>query len=56
MLFEEAGSDPIKRSEALRDILQSISLINDGLKREALLQELESISQTEVDLLRTEVS
>jgi len=55
-LFEEAGSDPIKRSEALRDILQSISLINDGLKRDALLQELESISQTEVDLLRAEVS
>ena len=56
MLFEEASSDPIKRSEALRDILQSISLINDGLKRDALLQELESISQTDVDLLRAEVS
>ena len=55
LLFEDAGNDPIKRSEALRDILNSRSLIKDGLKRDALLQELEGITQTPLETLRAEI-
>ena len=56
LLFKECGNDPIKRSEALRDILQSVALINDILKRDSLVKELERICDTSSDILHSELS
>ena len=36
---KDAGSDPIKRAESIRSIMQSISLIPDALKRTVYVQE-----------------
>jgi len=56
LLFKECGNDPIKRSEALRDILQSVALINDILKRDSLVKELERICDTSSVILHSELS
>ncbi len=56
LLFKECGNDPIKRSEALRDILQSVALINDILKRDSLVKELERICDTSSAILHSELS
>ena len=56
LLFKDSGKDPIKRSEALRDILQSVALINDILKRDALVKELERVCDTDSAILHNELS
>jgi len=56
LLFKDSGNDPIKRSEALRDILQSVALINDILKRDALVKELERVCDTDSAILHSELS
>ncbi len=56
LLFNDCGNDPIKRSEALRDILQSVALINDLLKRDALVKELERVCDTNTEVLHQELS
>jgi DNA primase len=56
LLFKDSGNDPIKRSEALRDILQSVALINDILKRDALVKELERVCDTDSAVLHSELS
>jgi len=56
LLFNESGNDPIKRSEALRDILQSVALINDILKRDSLVKELERVCDTDSAVLHSELS
>lgn len=56
LLFKDCGNDPIKRSEALRDILQSVALINDILKRDALIKELARVCDTDNAVLHNELS
>lgn len=39
LLLEEAGKDPLKRAELIKDIVQTISIIPDVIQREVYLQE-----------------
>ena len=40
ILFREAGSDPIKKAEAIRDIVKSVSFVTNALKQEIFLKEI----------------
>ncbi|MFN4914843.1 MAG: DNA primase [Sphingomonadales bacterium] len=55
LLLSECGDDPIKKSEAIRDILQSVACMNDALKRNAMNQELARVCQTDEALLAAEL-
>lgn len=56
LLVNGAGNDPIKRSEAVRDILSSLAEIKDPLKRNAFIKSLADICQMEEALLAQELS
>lgn len=40
ILLKEAGSDPIKKAEAIRDIVKSIAFVQNSLKQEVYLKEV----------------
>ena len=40
ILLKEAGSDPIKKAEAIRDIVKSVAFVTNALKREVYLKEV----------------
>lgn len=40
ILLKEAQNDPIKKAEAIRDIVKSIAFVNNALKREIYLKEV----------------
>lgn len=56
LLLEGISNDPIKKTEAIRDILESLSEIRDNLKRNALNHELAVICGVDEALLATELS
>ncbi|MBC6998593.1 DNA primase [Cytophaga sp. FL35] len=51
ILAKESGNDPIKRAETVRDIVQSISKIPDGIKREIYVQECAGIMNVSESVL-----
>ncbi|MBM3398987.1 MAG: DNA primase [Bacteroidetes bacterium] len=55
LLLSECGDDPIKKSEAIRDILQSVACMNDALKRNAMSQELARVCKIDEALLAAEL-
>lgn len=55
LLLAECGDDPIKKSEAIRDILQSVACMNDALKRNAMNQELARVCKIDEALLAAEL-
>lgn len=40
ILLKEVGNDPIKKAEAIRDIVKSVSFVQNALKREVYLKEV----------------
>lgn len=56
LLFEGAGTDPILRADAIRDILNSLSLIRDSIKRSELLRQLADVSGQAQDQLLYELN
>lgn len=56
LLLEGAGNDPIKRTEAVRDILESVAEIPDPLKRNSLNRELARVCGMDEALLATELA
>lgn len=40
ILLKEAGNDPIKKAEAIRNIVKSVSFVQNALKREVYLKEV----------------
>jgi DNA primase len=40
ILLKEVGNDPIKKAEAIRDIVKSVSFVRNSLKREVYLKEV----------------
>lgn len=56
LLLEGISNDPIKKTEAIRDILDSLAEIRDPLKRNALNHELAGICQVDENLLASELS
>lgn len=56
LLLGEAGNDPIKKAETIQDILKSVSLIPDYLKRTTYLQEVSKIFGIALQILNTELN
>jgi DNA primase len=55
LLLDQAAGDPIKKSEAIKDVLQSVSLISDSIKRSVLTRQLAAICQVEEAVLTQEL-
>jgi len=55
LLIDECKHDPLKKSDAIREILKSVSLIADGLKRSALTRGLSQICEMEESVLVQEL-
>jgi len=55
LLIDECKHDPLKKSDAIREILKSVSLIADGLKRSALTRDLSQICEMEESVLVQEL-
>jgi len=51
---EEAGQDPVKRAELTKDIIQTISLVPDNIKRSFYIKECAILMGIEEDLLSRE--
>ena len=55
LLLQFAQNDPIQKSEAIKDILQSVAYIKDTLKRTTLVKELERICDVREEVLAQEL-
>ena len=56
LLLVDAGNDPIKRSEVVRDIVQSIAEIPDTIQRSFYIKECAQLMSMNENLLVTEVA
>ncbi len=56
LLLREAGTDPVKRSAVIRDIVGSIARIPDPVKRALFVQECARLVQMEEDILMSETN
>ena len=56
LLLSDAGDDPIKRSEVIRDMVQSIAEIPDAIQRSLYIKECAKIMATSEDILVREVA
>ncbi len=56
LFAKEAASDPVKKSELIHDIVNTISLIPDHLKRTVFLQECSKIMAIPFQLINSEVN
>ncbi|RAV98065.1 DNA primase [Pseudochryseolinea flava] len=56
LLAADAKHDPIKKAEAIRDIVTSISLIPDAIKRSVYIQESSSLLKIQETVLLTELN
>ena len=56
LLLDEVGDDPLKKSDAIKEILRSVSLIKDSIKQRALTQQLSGICKVEEQVLIQELS
>ncbi|MEO8472537.1 MAG: DNA primase [Chryseolinea sp.] len=55
-LHSKEAKDPIKKAEAIRDIVTSISLIPDAIKRSVYIQETSQLLKMPEDVLVTELN
>ena len=55
-LLEETNNDPIKRSEAIKDVIQTIALIPDPIKRQLYIRECSSIMKESEQLLFSQLA
>jgi DNA primase len=56
ILMKDAGSDPLKKAAVIRDMVESIALIPDGIKRSLFVQECSSIMKIEEQVLLNELN
>jgi DNA primase len=56
LISREAGADPIRKAEAIRDMVTSIGLIPDGLKRSVYLKETSTLMQVSETVLIAELN
>ena len=56
LLISDTQNDPLRKSDAVREILKSVALITDPLKRSALSQQLASICDIDQATLLQELS
>jgi DNA primase len=56
ILLQDAGTDPIKRAGVIRDVVESIAKIPDGIKASVFLRECSSLLQIEERILISELN
>jgi DNA primase len=56
LLLNEAGNDPIKRSELISDIIRSVSIIPDNIARAVYIRECSSMMEIDEKILLNEVN
>lgn len=56
LLLKDVEHDPIKKSEVIKDIVQSISKIPDALKRSVYVKECAQLMEMSEQLLHTEIN
>ncbi|RZL04963.1 MAG: toprim domain-containing protein, partial [Pedobacter sp.] len=56
ILLAEAGTDPIRRAEIIRDIVESIAKIPDNIKASVFIRECSSLLQVEERILLSELN
>ncbi len=56
LLLDEAGSNPLEKSKAAREIVQSIALIPDALQRDAYVKECARVLQMDEKVLFSELA
>lgn len=56
VLLKEANNDPIKRAELVNDVVQSIGVIPDAIKRQVYLREAANIFGIEEEIIAQEVA
>ena len=56
LLLADAGEDPIKRSEVIKDMVQSIAEIPDAIQRTLFIKECAQLMSMSEDVLVTEVA
>ena len=56
ILLEEAGSDPIKKAELIKDVVNSISLISDNIIRSVYVKEASRLLDIEEQTLLNELN
>src|SRR6195952_374887 len=56
LLLKEAGNDPIKKSEVIRDIVESIAKIPDSIKASVFIKECSTILQIDERALLSELN
>lgn len=56
LLLKDVEHDPIKKSEVIKDIVESISKIPDALKRSVYVQECAQLLEMSEQLLHTEIN
>jgi DNA primase len=55
VLLAEAGNDPLKRAEMVRDIVKSIALVPDAIERSLLLRDCANLTDMDEGLLSREL-
>ena len=56
LLLKEAGNNPLEKSKAAREIVESIAIIPDALQRNAYVQECASVLQMDERILFSELA
>ncbi len=56
LLLNEIGSDPYKKAEAIKDIVSSIAIVPDAIKRALLLKECSSLLSVDEQILISETN
>ncbi len=56
LLLNDAGKDPMKRADLIKDIVQSISVIPEGIVRSVYIRECSQLMQIDENLLLDEVN
>ncbi|GIV32731.1 MAG: DNA primase [Chitinophagales bacterium] len=56
MLLQEIGNDPFQKAEAIRDIVRSIAIIPDALKRALFIKECATLLHTSEQILISEAN
>ena len=56
LLSEEAGQDPLRRSELIRSVMQSIAVIPDAITRQVYIKDCSALLQVREDVLTREVA
>jgi DNA primase len=56
LLLKEAGGDPIKKANVIKDIIGSLACVNDPIERSVLVKEVATIMQIDEMLVITELN